>query len=402
MEQKLIDFIIQNENSDINKLILSQSKYPDIDVLFAATNIKGREKSKSKIPTWHNNPNIVYPNTLSLEQCSSEISAQYKTRFVTTDDTICDLTGGLGVDSYFLSKRVKHLIYYEQNSELAQCAKINFGALDASNITVKEQTIDNNFIVNQLKDQFDLIYIDPARRGSRGEKVVSITDCEPNLLVIKDALFNITDKILVKLSPMADISSTFRLLPECCEIHIVSVNNECKELLFLLQKGSHLKYEYVTHYTINLYRDKEEYFNFTIEDERSSHSQYSEMINEDDYLYVPNKSILKGGGFKYVGIHYSLTKLAMHTHLYISNKLNKEFPGKIYKVIEILGTNKLDIKKIAKNYPLCSVSAINIHESSDNLRKKLRVKEGEDYHIFGTKLENGKTKLIITSPIKLL
>lgn len=397
MDKKILKFIIENETSDVASLLLGSSVHQGVDILFAVKAIEGRKKTKKKIPLWYKCPSLLYPNSISLEQSSSEKTGSYKKCFIPKDGLIADFTGGLGVDSYFFSLIAQQVDYYERSQELSSAAAYNFKELKRENISIHNTTIDEHYINTLASKKYDLIYLDPARRGGVGERLFSITQCEPNILELKDSIFKITDTILLKLSPMIDITATLCLLPQAQEVHIISVANECKEVLVLLKKDNTITDPLIK--TINFSgNDREDTFSFHLCEEANASSTYYDKFRSDAqlYLYEPNTSILKSGAFKLIGNKYVLDKIATNTHLYLSANYHSDFPGKIFKVVSIDDFNKTTIKNLAKTHPKGSVSARNIPINSESLKKKLKIKDGDTYHFFGVSFQNGDKKIITT------
>lgn len=400
---RLSEFVKEHLNDDVQRVLLSSSRYPDIDVRLAVNMIIAKRKISKKVPSWENVTDLYFPVNLSLEQASSEITANYKRRFV-NGGVVADLTGGLGVDSYFLSKSALHLFYFERNKELCEAARNNFAVLDAHNISVVNMEISENDIsdITSLVPYADIIYLDPARRDENKKRVYAIEDYQPNILTIKDLLFKITNNILIKISPMADISATIRQIKEISEVHVISVNNECKELLFLLKKSQDQVYfsqEQVRVFTVNFCKgDKKETFDFNFSDESDAISQYS-----DDklltYLYEPNSSILKAGAFKSLGEHYGIYKLHINTHLYTSESIVKDFPGRVFDIKEVFDFKKEVLKNLRKKYPKANISTRNFPVTPEELKKILKINDGGDCYIFGCTLNSGVRKILVCSKV---
>ena len=398
-----IEYILQNSDKDIKSLILGARKESSLDIKKLATIIDARQKLKDKVPSWYAIPGLIYPNNLSTEQSSSEATALYKQQFIENGSKIADLTGGLGIDSSFFANKAASVDIFERNTQLTDSYHNNFPLLGLDNIKIHNIEITQELAAN-LHSEYDLIYLDPARRDGLGKKVFLLNDCEPNILGIKELLFQKTEKILLKLSPMMDISKLLQQLEDIYRIDIVAVNNECKEILAHLKKGGLKDQEELRFHTINILSKKDNHnqiFDFAMEDEKScvpTFFNYKGYSSPADalYLYEPNKAILKAGAFKSLAVRHKLSKLAPHTHLYISNKLEDKFPGKIFKVISINKLNKQTIKEIQSSYPAASITARNLPIDSSNLRKKLNLKESDKYHIFGCKSTDSESILFIT------
>ena len=225
-------FVKEHAGDDLTRLLLSASRYPSIDVPFAADQIAARRQIREKLPSWYANDALLFPSKISAEQCSSEQTALYKQRLVAGSDTLCDLTGGLGIDSYYFSRKARQITYIERFPAYCDAARNNFSALGADNITVVEG--DSSELASRLP-RVDAFYIDPARRGEGNKRVYALQDCEPDLPALLPELFRHAPKVIAKLSPMADIRQTLELLPGTTEVHVLSVKNECKELLFVME-----------------------------------------------------------------------------------------------------------------------------------------------------------------------
>ena len=239
-EHNLKEFLLTHENADPALLMLHRDSRPDIDMDLAVKCISGRQVAKHKMPVWYKEPELVYPGSLPLEQCSSQATALYKQRFVKTGDKAADMTGGLGIDSWSLSGKAASVGYFEQSEELCRCARHNFRTLGRSNIIVHHTETTLEMLSGIPSCSYNIIYLDPARRNKEGNRVYSLKDCEPDVTILKRELLRIAPRILLKVSPMADIRVLLSELPEAVEIHVVSSENECKEVLVLMEKAGAL------------------------------------------------------------------------------------------------------------------------------------------------------------------
>jgi len=397
VNQKIIEFANQHKNDIIQKLILSSDKYPGIDVKLAAMLIIAKKKICKKVPCWDKKEGLYFPGILSVEQASSEITAQYKKRFVSSG-VILDITGGLGVDSFFLSQKATRLFYFDKNEEICEAVKYNFKYLNVTNITIINTEISKESFSKNMLPAADLIYIDPARRDQNMNKVKSISDYQPNILNIKDELFKLTNRVLIKVSPMVDISATIQQLPEVKEVHVLSVNNECKELLLLLSKDCNYNETLINDvqiFTVNFCKGNLiELFNFSLTNEHEVNSSFYDN-NLSSYLYEPNSSILKAGAFKSLGEYFGIAKLNKSTHLYTSNLLIKDFPGRRFVIKEVLDFKKEIVKNFRYTYPKANVSTRNFPLNPEELKKILKIKDGGDFYIFGCTILSGEKKLLV-------
>ena len=365
--------------------MLKASLYPEWDMKAIAQQLVGKQIAKNKLPTWFDNNEVLYPVRLSMEQCSSEETAKYKTKIINSGCGI-DLTGGFGVDTIFLSKKCESLIYCERNEDLASLVTHNFKALNQHNCEV--YVGDGVEYIKNLK-KIDWIFVDPSRR-KESQRVFRLEDCEPNVTQLIDLFFDKADHLLIKTAPLLDIQQTLSDLEAVKEVHVISVNNECKEVLYLLEKdfiGEALIF------CVNLKKEHNEEFRFTLSQEREVLSLYSEPL---EYIYEANAAIMKAGAFKSIASKYELYKLHKHSHLYTSQKLISEFPGRSFKVKEVLNPDKKSLTKLPKKGNL---ACRNYPHKVDVLKKKLKINDGGNDYIFATTLKGEKLKLIVCEKV---
>jgi 16S rRNA G966 N2-methylase RsmD len=346
--------------------------------------VLSRKKVQKKLPTLHNKKEILYPVSLSVEQSSSEITANYKASLI-KGKTFVDLTTGMGIDSLFIAKQFEQGILIERNKELAEIDLHNFFVLNQTNVKIAAG-IDSIDFINQFNEQVDLIYIDPARRNELGNKVVSLSEYEPNVISILDRLFAISTNILIKTSPLLDISKALIELKFVKEVHVISVDNECKELVFQIEK------EYdndIKITTINFDKKGNQLFEYLLKDEKQCIAEFAAPLT---YLYEPNASIMKAGAFKMIGEQLGLKKMHPHTHLYTSDHLVENFPGRTFK---IEGFSKFDKKEVAQMLPemKANIAVRNFPISTNEVKKKFGIKDGGDIYLFVT--TNYKNEKII-------
>lgn len=399
--KSLAEFVSLHLEDDTTRLILNKGKWPETDVEMAVNCIESRRKLRGKVQEWYDIPELVFPNRISAEQCSSSATAGYKARLaeriatMVYDDArwkIADLTGGLGVDSWFFSQKADAVLYNEMQNTLCKAAEYNFGVLSANNITVVGNRIDSDNI-HEVLDSFgpDIIYLDPARRSSSGKKVFLIEECSPDVLTLKDQMFEISRHILIKLSPMADITMVCgRLGSRCREVHIVSAGGECKELLVWMDREWEGTYS-----IIPIEIDNSTYnipFTFTQQEEKESRAaiyQNGKDIPAGNglFLFEPGKSLMKAGPFNMISSFFGISKLGRSTHYYITEDRGKATGlcrfGKVYLILETDRLDKKSIRKVSEKYRKAEVTARNIQIDTETLRKKLCVTSGDDAHIFG-------------------
>ncbi len=364
-------FIADNLNTEITRLILKGSPFKEVSIQELANQIVAKQKSEKKLPTWFSAETIFYPPKLSIEQTSSEITAKYKSSLVSGDDII-DITGGFGIDCYYFSKQFKQVIHCEINKELSSIVNHNYQQLKINHI----KTIAGNGFdyLKQCQETFDCIYIDPSRRNDAKGKVFLLKDCQPYVPPKIDFFFTKTNYILIKVSPILDISNTKNDLKNVKEVHIVAVNNEVKELLFLLEKDYNKE---VKIKTINFQKQTTQKFEFNLQEKLESN--YSMPLT---YLYEPNVAILKSGGFHQISKQLGVFKLHQHSHLYTSDKI-KNFPGRTFKVLETIPYDKKKLKKILPNKK-ANVTLRNFSKTVAQFRKETKIKDGGEIYIFLT------------------
>lgn len=375
-------FINAHRGDDIRALALQSRKYPDLDMPFVINQIAGWQTARHKIPSWHATEGIIYPPHISLEQCSSELTARHKATLM-KGDALADLTGGFGIDCAFLADGFKHVTLIERQKSLCDIAAHNFAVLGLRHIDVR-----NADSVDELTRMLpvDCIFIDPARRNEHGGKTVLISDCEPDVEALEELLLQKATRVMIKLSPMLDLSLALRSLKHVAGIHVVSVQNECKELLFILGVRDD---EDIRIHCVNFTHDGLQAFDFTPEEEAKAVVSYTAAVGA--YLYEPNASILKAGAFRAVAERFGLRKLHPNSHLYTSETRIETFPGRCFKV-EAVGS--LKDKNLFTGLSQAHISVRNFPQSVAELRKRTKLKDGGDIYIFATTLNDGKKVLI--------
>mgnify|MGYP006088246899 CR=1 FL=1 len=386
LNSKIQDFINRQLYSTAADLMLQASKYPEWDMKAIAQQLVGKQIAKKKLPSWFKNETIIYPVRLSMEQCSSEETASYKSTIISAGKGI-DLTGGFGVDTYFLAQNANSVIYCEHNADLAEIVSSNFKAFNQSNCEI--HTGDGITYLQQL-EKLDWIFVDPARR-KESERVFRLEDCEPNVIALKNLFFKKADLVLIKTAPLLDIQQTLKDLDSVKEVHIISVNNDCKEVLYLLEKGYSNEAQV---FCVNLKKVVKEEFSFTYTKERNTINQYSEPLA---YLYEPNSSIMKSGAFKSIASKFVLYKLHKHSHLYTSTELVSEFPGRRFKIKAVIHPDKKSLAKHIKGK--ANLACRNYPQKVNALKKKLKLKDGGDDYVFATTLLNENPMLILCEKV---
>ncbi len=386
ISSETLRFIEENACADVRSLALQAKKYPQVDMAMAVVQIAGRQIAEAKVPSWYRTEGLLYPKHLSMEQCSSEATAIYKAGLV-EGESFADLTGGFGIDCSFLSRKFKKADYVERQAELCELAKHNFPLLGL-NIGVHNE--DGVEYLKQMPP-VDCLFLDPARRDGHGGKTVAIADCEPDVSALEDLLVEKAKKVMVKLSPMLDLSLALKHLKYVREVHIVSVNNECKELLLILQKESTssdiaIRCEHI------LNASNHQSFFFTQEQERTSDCLLATEVGA--YLYEPNASILKAGAYRSLTQTYACKKLHASSHLYTSEHFIEDFPGRRFRVEAVSGFGKKELKDFLQGLEKANLTIRNFPSSVADLRKRLKLKEGGEDYLFATTLADESKVLI--------
>jgi len=386
MNSETKEFISTHLSADVHQLALQAGRFPLVDMTLAIRQINGMQKIKSKVPLFYTTDEILYPAQLSLEQSSSQSTATYKSTLC-EGNSLTDLTGGFGIDCYFMSAHFKQVSYVERQAELCELASHNFKVLGRNHVEIFNQNTEA--FLPEMQN-VDWIFIDPARRATSGKKVVLLSDCEPDVSALSPLLLEKAANVMIKLSPMMDISAALRDLPQTIEVHVVAVENECKEVLLILRKNNDKPLQV---FTINFVKnDHQQLFRFDAHDESSSTSKLSSEVGK--YLYEPNAALMKSGGFKLIGNNFGLSKLHDNTHLYTGNELLLEFPGRIFNVNKVWENSKLSLKQLTTECPKANISTRNYPISVDELRKKLKIKDGGETYLFACTLAN-EEKVII-------
>ena len=434
MNQATQDFIRQHQDEDVRQLAFLGSKYPEVDMPFALDQIRGRKMARVKLPRWASLEGIIYPPHISMEQCSSESTALYKAELAArllglpasssgtemkTENEIefVDLTGGFGVDfSYIAARLGVKSMYVERQAHLCEAAKENFERLGLKNAIVKNGDgievlhsflpkkddaasaddslgiiYDQPLSLLKTKLGLKLIFIDPARRDDAGNKVVSLKDCTPDVTVLQDEMLSKADYVIIKLSPMLDWHRAISELSHVREVHIISVNNECKELLLVLSArnmGGNLRI-----YCVN---DAQSFVCDEMDMESSSVKIAPSTLEEMQYLYEPNASLMKAGCFGVLSDRYDARMLSKNSHLFVSQAPIEAFPGRSFRIIAISSFNKKELKRHLSGITKANIATRNFPLSVAELRKRLKLKDGGETYIFATTLSDESHVLVIT------
>ena len=434
MNQATQDFIRQHQDDDVRQLAFLGSKYPEVDMPFALDQIRGRKMARVKLPRWASLEGIIYPPHISMEQCSSESTALYKAELAArllglpassygiemkaeNEIEFVDLTGGFGVDfSYIAARLGVKSMYVERQVHLCEAAKENFGRLGLKNAIVKNGdgievlhsflpkkddaastddslgiTYDQPLSLLKTKLGLKLIFIDPARRDDAGNKVVSLKDCTPDVTILQEEMLSKADYVIIKLSPMLDWHRAISELSHVREVHIISVNNECKELLLVLSArnmGENLRI-----YCIN---DAQSFVCDELDMESSQVKIAPSTLEEMQYLYEPNASLMKAGCFGVLSGRYDARMLSKNSHLFVSQAPIEAFPGRSFRIIAVSSFNKKELKRHLSGITKANIATRNFPLSVAELRKRLKLKDGGETYIFATTLSDESHVLMIT------
>lgn len=361
---------------------MAARKYPDIDVPFVVEQIEARRRLKGKLPEWYENKDIIMGGRVPAEQCSSELTARYKQSIV-KGESLCDMTGGMGVDFWYMSEGMERAIYTERNEELCSIAKHNFQVL---------QTLRPEYVIRcgdgrELPiPSVDIIYLDPARRAGDGSRVYAMEDCEPNIVEWQDELLKHAKMVLVKLSPMVDLTDVLRKLKGVKELHIVGVKNECKEILVKVHAfdDSVCAGCVEVHCVDFLTSGKIEYVFSLLGGMEISLTDGGVKR----HLYEPDVTLMKAGAFGSLCARYPVWQLDVDTHLMTSDEWIPEFPGRVFEVEEMIPFSSKVLKRLKKEIPHANIAVRNFVMTADELRKKTGIKDGGEVYLFGAKVKD--------------
>lgn len=448
MNQATQDFIRQHQDDDVRQLAFLASKYPEVDMPFALDQIRGRKMACVKLPRWASLEGIIYPPHISMEQCSSESTALYKAELAArllglpasssgtemkaeSEIEFVDLTGGFGVDfSYIAARLGVKSMYVERQAHLCEAAKENFERLGLKNAIVKNEDgievlhsfhpkkkdaasdddslgiiYDQPLSLLKTKLGLKLIFIDPARRDDAGNKVVSLKDCTPDVTVLQEEMLSKADYVIIKLSPMLDWHRAVSELSHVREVHIISVNNECKELLLVLSARNMGDMEasladgevkHAGNLRIYCVNDAQSFVCDELDMESSPVRIAPPVLEEMQYLYEPNASLMKAGCFGVLSDRYDARMLSKNSHLFVSQAPIEAFPGRSFRIIAISSFNKKELKRHLSGITKANIATRNFPLSVAELRKRLKLKDGGETYIFATTLSDESHVLVIT------
>ena len=386
-------YIAAHASDDVARLALHPSKDPQVDMAVALQQIAGRQKAKEKLPEWYATEGVLYPKKVSMEQCSSSQTAEYKASLV-EGDSFADFSGGFGVDTVSLARKFDKGWYVEPQQELCELFQHNCKVLDINNVNIINGTMEDNLAAIGT---VDTIYLDPSRRDTHGRRVVSLADCTPNLPEWKSALLERCNTLMVKLSPMIDIFQTLRDLPETYAVHVVAVEGECKEVVFLLTRRDapwHVSTTDPTIVAVDINKNKAFRVETTLDTERSTPPRIATELGA--YLYEPNAAVMKAGIFNALSQQFHIAKLAKNTNLFTADELHEDFPGRIFRIEAVHEFHPRKTAKELSHLANASIAVRNFPLSAEELRKTLKIKNGNACYLFGCTLWDGKKIILQT------
>lgn len=387
LSEDVQDFIAIHADDDPAALMLKGHSDDAFPLKEAVEQIEGRQKARIKLPDWQAQKTILFPPAVSMEQCSSQDTAAYKAQWVQGSAGV-DLTGGFGVDAYHFAKHFNRFFYVERNPRLCELAKHNFDVLQAHTIEVVEE--DG---LRWLKDAkpLDFIYLDPSRRDTHNRRVFRLEDYNPDVVFNLPLFFSKAPLIMVKISPMFDIEEGLRKLKSVKEVHVVAVRNECKELLFILEKGFNGEAKWIAS---NIKKSRTDSLIFTKKEEEQSAMT---LGLPQQYLYEPNAAVMKAGGFRTVAVRYQLKKLHPNSHLYTSDELMADFPGRRYTIRKSYHPYSRELREWEGK--ALNLKLRNFPEPLKSLKKRLKIKDGGDQYLIGTTLADRRPTLLLCEKV---
>ena len=386
LNTEIQDFIDNSLQANISKLALSKNPFPEIDWKEIINQIVSKNKSKSKLTTWFTTEGIYFPPSISIEQTSSEITAKYKTDLL-SGKSIIDLTGGFGVDCYYFSKKFEKVVHCEKNVELSEIVKHNYKKLKVDNIECKAQ--NSTEVLTDSDTNFDWIYIDPSRRSDIKGKVFLLKDCLPNVPANLDLYFSKSKNILIKTAPILDITAGINELNHIKSIHIIAIDNEVKELLWILEKDYSSKIEITS---VNIQKEKTDSNSFVFGQNTPTTFDLPNM-----FLYEPNAPLLKSGCSDNLSKTLNVDKLHPHSHLFTNLKLI-EFPGRRFMIEAVIPFKKDELKKHIEGKKM-NITTRNFPLTVEEIRKKYKIAEGGNVFTFFTTNINDEKIVLICNKI---
>ncbi len=389
--QEIQAFIQEHKGLPLPELVLKLHNKKHLPSEFIVNQVNALQKIKGKLPDWQAMHGLVFPSKVSFEQCSSSETGSYKSMIIDKFDSAVDLTGGFGVDTYYFALRCSRMLYVERNPALCEIVRYNSRLLNVAHIEVFNKDCEA-WLREYFEMKLDLVYIDPARRGENNQKLYKMEDCEPDVLKLLPFIFSISSRLLIKFSPMIDLSLLLDTLKFIKEVHVVSVKNECKEVLVYLENGYTEPAKIVA---VDMKNGLVNSFAFNLISNSKGHMVYADPMN---YLYEPNASLMKTQAFGALSEHFKIAKLGPNSHLYTSHELIASFPGRIFRIV---GVSEYSEKLLKSNFSIekANVTVRNFGETVEQVKKKLKIKDGGSVYIYATSTVLKKRLLVVCEPV---
>lgn len=395
MTDDILKWIEENKGEDPVKLRLRYHKHMTSEIDFAIMQIECRKKAAKKLSKTLENKHFIFPTTLSAEQCTSDLLASFHASLIEDGQNVIDLTSGLGIDVFNLARKASHVTAIEINQIVADAIPLNATQLGLNNISVINADC-KEFLIN-CDEKFDVAFIDPARRGDGGKRLYALSQCSPDVTEILPLIKSHCQRLIVKASPMLDISQTLKELPNCCDIYLIGTPQECKEIVAVIEFDQTESIPNI--HAVTLGKETISHYIFNREQEANAIASYS-IPQEQHYLYEPYPATMKAAPVKLLSEQYKVNKLHPATHLYTSSTIINNLPAESFKIEKIIPFSSKEIKQFAKSYPQINVATRNFPLSADELRKKLKVCDGGNKRAMATTLANGEKVILILSRIE--
>jgi 16S rRNA G966 N2-methylase RsmD len=392
LDEKTLEFVREHGEDDVRRLALQAARWPDIDMPTALQQIAGRQTARDKVPSWAATDGLLYPPHLSMEQCSSERTARYKSMLV-EGDSLCDLTGGLGVDFTFMAQGRSRATYVERQETLCALARHNLPLLGLPQAQVVCADAEE-YLASM--DEVDTLYIDPARRDNAGNRVYAIADCTPDVSALASTLLAKAKTVIIKLSPMLDMHQALRQLPCVEQVLILAVGGECKEMVMVMRRGWEKDCQGVHCIDINPRFETHNRFSYTLDSSCPPAPVWDETVPPWGlWLFEPNATIMKAGCFDHIADRNDLMIISRDSHLLVADHPISDQYGRVFSIWDISTMNKRELQKAMKGITHANVAVRNFPMSAPELARRLKVKDGGDTYIFGTTTATGKHIIII-------
>lgn len=385
------DWIEQHRDCDTTRLRLATRKNDGMSMDFAILQIECRRKAAKKLAKTLQNPRFIFPTTLSAEQCTSDRLAEFHVSLIHAGDQLLDMTSGLGIDVFHLSSKASSVTAIDIVPEIAEALAINATTLKCDNVTAINA--DSCEYLRNSDAHYDVIFIDPARRGDGGKRLYALSDCHPNVIELLETIRKRCNRLIIKASPMIDVSQTIKDLPYITDLYAIGTRQECKELVAVVDFNNQPSIPNL--HCVTLHSDRETTFSFTQEEENEATANYC-LPQEGDFIYEPYPAVMKMQPMKLITQNTNTHKIHPNTHLYISRTEIEDFPGERYKIERIYEFSSKRLKEIAKNYPKASVAVKNFILTAEELRRRLKVKESDIYRLIGVTACDGNRYILIT------